>query len=306
MKILFITLVFISLIFNVFAEEKYVTGHKVNVMDKRITDWLGEAPKKDNTGVISNGEYIWKDAAGDDTGNGKYEPPTHKDLQRATDLLEFRVTHDNKNVYFLIRCSTPNIWWAPYRIIAIDKDGAQGGKKGSVVLAQGNPYEINNYNGTYAELRTSPDLACEYVIALSSTYKGRIWNSQGKLIAKRDGEPTDTKGFDIADPMWPILEIAVPKKIIGDPSGQTWRFIVAIGTQDNDFAREVFAKVSEWHGGGGEGKSGETGPDPDVYDLASPNQLIQEKELGSYKQHGEPGETSAYVTISKSYLTVKF
>ena len=146
------------------------TGHPVNAMDKRITDWIGTPPEKENCSCYSNGEYIWKDASGDNTGAGLYTPPLNKDLQGATDLLEFRVTYDSENVYFLITCSTPSEWWAPYRIIGIDTDGAYGGSGGSSVLAQGNPFDINSYSGTYAELKVSPMLACEYVISVNSTY----------------------------------------------------------------------------------------------------------------------------------------
>lgn len=285
------------------AQETAVTGHTVNAMDKRITDWIGNPPELENTYVYSNGEYIWRDAKGDDAGSGKYTPPTNPALQNAGDLLEFRVTFDKENVYFLIRCTTPGEWWAPYRIIGIDKDGTL---HGTTVLAQGNPYEVNSYNGTYAELKVMPQLACEYVIAISSTYKGRIWDHTGKLVAKRDAEANDTPGFHVADAMWPIVEAAVPIKIIGDPSGQTWRFIVGICTQDNDCAREVYKEAEEWHGGGGEGKAGESGPDPDIYDLAGADKKTQEEELASYRPQGEPGDTTSYATIYKSYLTVRF
>lgn len=288
------------------AEETQVTGHTINAMDKKITEWIGIAPEVENTFTYSNGEYIWKDAKGDNTGSGIYTEPTNASLQGASDLLEFRVTFDNNYVYFLIKCSTPGEWWAPYRIIGIDTNGEYGSTSGSPTLAQGNPYDINSYNGTYTEIKASPSLSCEYVIAISSTYKGRIWDDKGKLIAKRDGEETDTKGFQIADPMWSIVEAAVPISIIGNPSGQTWRFIVGTSSQDNDFAREVFKETEEWHGGGGEGKTGETGHDPDIYDLAGTDKKTQETELSGYNPKGEPGEATAYATISKSYLTVKF
>lgn len=287
-------------------QETSVTGHPVNAMDKRITDWIGVPPDVENISIYSNGEYIWRDTKGDATGAGTYTSPTNPGLQNATDLLEFRVTFDEKNVYFLIKCTTPGEWWAPYRIIGIDKNGVYGSLNGTTVLAQGNPYDINSYNGTYAEIKVSPPLACEYVITISSTYKGRIWDDKGKLLAKRDGETNDTPGFQIADPMWSIVEVAIPINIIGDPAGQTWRFIIGIGTQDNDYAREIFKEHEEWHGGGGEGKTGETGPDPDIYDLAGADKKTQEEELSSYNPKGEPGETTAYATITKSYLTVKF
>ena len=306
MKKIVLLLVFILYCGISCAEETAVTGHSINVTDKRITDWIGTAPEKENTYTYSNGEYIWKDAKGDDTGAGSYTPPTNKDLQNATDLLEFRVTFDTKNVYFFIKCTTPNEWWAPYRIIGIDKDEVSGSTHGTSVLAQGDYKDINSYNGTYAELKVSPTLSCEYVIAISSTYKGRIWNDKGKLVAKCDGEDNDTPGFQISDPMWSIVEVTVPISIIGDPKGHTWRFIVGIGLQDNGYAREVYKETTEWHGGGGEGKTGEVGSDPDIYDLAGSDQKTQEEELSSYNPRGEPGETTAYATIHKSYLTIKF
>lgn len=305
MKKLILFLIFFC-ISQSFAQELQVTGHPVDAMDKRITDWIGKPPEVENSSIYSNGEYIWRDAKGDDTGTGKYTPPTNSALQNAADILEFRVTFDDKNVYFLIKCTTPGEWWAPYRIIGIDKDGAYGSLHGTTVLAQGDPYEVNSYNGTYAELKVSPQLACEYVIAISSTYKGRIWDHTGKLVAKRDAEPNDTSGFQISDPMWSIVEVAVPISIIGDPAGQEWRFIVGVGTQDNDYAREVYEKEDEWHGGGGEGKAGESGPDPDIYDLIGSPKEVQEKELSNYNPRGEPGETTAYATIFNSYVTVKF
>lgn len=286
--------------------ETSVKGHSVNALDKKITDWIGIPPEVENFSAYSNGEFIWRDAKGDATGAGTYTQPLNAGLQNAVDLLEFRVTFDEKNVYFFIKCTTPGEWWAPYRIIGIDKNGGYGALSGTSVLAEGNPYDINSYNGTYAELKVSPQLACEYIIAVSSTYKGRIWDDKGKLVAKRDTETGDTQGFDIADPMWSIVEVAVPISIIGNPSGQTWRFIVGIATQDNDYAREVYKTADEWHGGGGEGKTGETGPDPDVYDLAGSDKKTQEQELAGYKPAGEPGETTAYAVISKSFLQVKF
>lgn len=307
MKKIILLLIVIGISQKTLAQQEIaVTGHSIDATDKRITDWIGIPPETENTAVYSNGEYIWRDAKGDDTGAGAYTPPKNPSLQNATDLLEFRVTFDDKNVYFLIKCSTPNEWWVPYRIIGCDKDGASGSLNGTTVLAEGNPYEVNSYKGTYAELKVSPPLACEYVIAIASTYKGRIWNDKGKLVAKRDAEANDTPGFQIADPMWSIIEVAVPVSIIGNPAGQEWRFIVGIGTQDNEYAREVYKEFEEWHGGGGEGKSGETGSDPDVYDLAGADKKTQEQELSSYNPRGEPGDTTSYATIYKSYLAVKF
>lgn len=281
------------------------SGHSISV-DGSIGDWVGIAPSKPNTSTISKGEFIWKDAEGDDTGNGNYSYPTNTAFRNAADLQEFRITWDSQNVYFLIKCSRPGDWWVPYRLIAIDQDGAKGGKRGAQVLAQGDVNLLGPDSGTFGELKVSPELACEYVIGISSTFRGRIWDATGKLVAKADGERTDTEGFKIKDSNWAAVEVAVPQRIIGDPSGKTWRFIVATGLEDHGFLREVYKETTEWHGGGGEDTGAEDGTDPDFYDLASPDLETQEAELSSYKSLAPAGDTSAFATIKKSYLTVTF
>ncbi|MFA6355898.1 MAG: glucodextranase DOMON-like domain-containing protein, partial [Candidatus Omnitrophota bacterium] len=160
------------------AEDVAVNGHKIAV-DKAIRDWKGVAPEADNTAAVSEGEYIWKDAAGDDLGNGKYVYPQNKALKKGGDLKEFRVTFDSENLYLLIKTDRPGDWWVPYRIIGIDVDGAAGGKNGNAVMAQGDMDEYAFDSGCFAELKTTPELACDYMIAVSSTYKGRIWDGKG-------------------------------------------------------------------------------------------------------------------------------
>jgi hypothetical protein len=278
-------------------------GHTIKV-DKNVHDWIGTPPDQENTGIVSSGEYIWKDAKGDDTGNGKYTYPTNKDLGKGADLREFRVTWDKNNVYFLIKCSRPGNWWAPYRIIGIHKEGE---KDGMTVLGQGDADEMDPAGGNFGELKVDPALACQYVIGIGSTYKMWMWDAKGKTVAWTTGEKsTDTPGFLVADENWNSVEIAVPIELIGNPAGQTWKFVVGVGLQDSDHFREVFEEATEWHGGGGEGDESEVGPDPDVYDLASPSLEIQEQELGSFKASANAGDPDGFATIKDSYVTVSF
>lgn len=287
------------------AGKLIVSGHKIAV-DKSIRDWTGTPPEQENTATVSQGEYIWKDAQGDDTGDGDYTYPINKALKKGADLREFRVTYDNDNLYLLIKTGRAADWWVPYRLIGIDQDGAKGGKGGTQVLAQGDIDEISSDSGSFGELKVSPELACEYVIGISSTYKGRIWDANGKLIARKEEEADDTPGFKVIDANWNAVEVAIPLKLIGGgPVGKTWRFIVAVGLQDYDVAREIKDTESEWNGGGGE-ESADDGVDPDFYDLASPDTATQEKELASYKEGADPGDTDAFATIEKSYLIVNF
>lgn len=281
------------------------SGHLISI-DGSIGDWVGVPPVKSNSSTISQGEYIWKDAEDDDTGNGRYTYPTNIAFGRAADLQEFRVTWDSQNVYFLIKCSRPGDWWVPYRLIAIDKDGAKRGKGGTQILAQGDVNLLGGDSGTFGELRVAPELACEFVIGISSTFRGRIWDANGKLVAKADSKRTDTEGFLIKDSNWSAIEVAIPQRIIGNPSGKTWRFIVATGLEDHGYLREVYREATEWHGGGGEDTGTEDGTDPDFYDLASPDRETQEAELSSYKSLAPAGDKDAFATIKRSYLTVTF
>ncbi|MDD5258563.1 MAG: glucodextranase DOMON-like domain-containing protein [bacterium] len=270
-------------------------GHNIKV-NKDVRDWVGTAPAE-NSWAISADEFIWTDAKGDDNGSGTYTYPTSKVFTKSSDLREFRVTYDDHNLYFLIKCSRPGDWWAPFRLIGIDTNGVEGGleKQGEVTLPG------------LGEVNVAPGLACEYAVGISSTYKGFVWDGEGKVIARKEGKDSDTAGFLIDDYNWNNVEVAIPWQMLGgQPPGKTWRFIVGIGQQDNDHFREVNEFASEWHGGGGEGNEGETGSDPDIYDLASPSSEIQQKELSSYKAAGPKNDAASYAIIERSFVPVTF
>ena len=276
------------------------TGHPIKV-DGATNHWIGIAPTEPNTWTISNGEYIWEDAKGDDTGNGHYTYPLNASLKKGCDLREFRLTYDDKNLYFLIKCDRPGDFWPPLRIIGIHKEGEAGGM---TVLAQGDREEPDFDKGISANLKVAPELACQYVIAISSSaYKGRIWDAEGKLIGRKEGEKNDTPGFKIASANWNSVEVGIPLELIGgSPAGQVWKIIVAIGQQDFDVARKIDVDASEWTGGGGAPNNS----NPYVYDLAGADKETQEKELGSYNPNAPFGDPSGFATIEKSFLKVDF
>ena len=126
------------------------------------------------------------------------------------------------------------------------------------------------------------------------------------VIARKEAQPDDTPGFKIEDSNWNAVEVAIPWSLIGGnpapPAGQTWKFIVAAGQQDNDITRTVEEQASEWHGGGGSANTA----NPNVYDLAGTDKAAQEKELGSYDPETDQGDPKGFATIDKSYLTVNF
>ena len=287
------------------GKEREVRGHSIKI-DKSVKDWIGIPPVKENTWIISKGEYIFRDAKKDDLGSGLYEYPTNEAFGRCADLREFRVTCDDKNLYILIRFNAPNEWWVPFCVIGIDRDGAYGKIGRNQVLAQGGLDYIDPDDGVYAELKVSPELSCGRVIAIYSCFKGRIWDAKGKLLARKQGEDNDTKGFLIEDDNVSAIEMAIPFEIIGDPRGRIWRFVVATGLEDGGHLREIAKETSEWRGGGGIGDGEEGEADPDVYDLASRSSKLQMEELKSYKKHSPKGDSDAFATIEKSYLTVRF
>jgi len=139
------------------AAKIVVSGHKISV-DKSLRDWIGTIPEQEDAATVSEGEYIWNDAKDDDTGDGDYTYPGSRALKKGADLREFRVTYDKDNLYLMIKCDRPGDWWAPYRLIGIDQDGAKGGRGGTQVLAQGDMDELSSDSGSFGELKVSPEL----------------------------------------------------------------------------------------------------------------------------------------------------
>ena len=73
------------------------TRHTITV-DGDPSDWSGTAPSTANSWVISNGEWIWKDAVGDERNDFNNSHPDNR-----TDLTEFRVTGDSTYIYFMAK-----------------------------------------------------------------------------------------------------------------------------------------------------------------------------------------------------------
>ncbi len=288
------------------AAENAVTGKTIHVQDQNVADWTGTPPNAENESSYSEGEFIWKDAARDDTGNGNYTYPLEPVFEHCADLREVRVTFDKNNLYLFIKTEKPRDWWVPYRVVAIRTD--LPGTNLLNVLPQGETSSISNYQGMYGEIKVSPDMAPHFVIGLSGTFKGRIWDGSGKLIGKADGADSgsDTAGFQVATFDWCNMQVAIPWKLlkVEPPQGKTWKFLVGVGIQDYDHLREVDARASQWHGGGGEGSFNEDGVDCDLYDLASPSSEMQQQDLGGFAPNGSG--SSDYPEIKNSWLEIKF
>ncbi|HID28995.1 MAG TPA: hypothetical protein EYP19_03215, partial [Desulfobacterales bacterium] len=86
-----------------------VSAYTITV-DGDPSDWLADSSgQENNTGQVytNNGwEFVWKDNVDDDVGDGDYTYPTHENFgteNNLFDLLEWRMTVDNDNVYFLFK-----------------------------------------------------------------------------------------------------------------------------------------------------------------------------------------------------------
>jgi hypothetical protein len=280
-----------------------IAGHTIKI-DKSLSDWKGDLPTQDDTWVVDQGEFIWRDAQGDDKGSGSYTYPTNAAFANAADLREVRITWDSKNLYLLIKCRRPGDWWAPYRMVGIHKENSN--EPSTTLLAQGNPEDRNPEEGGMGNIKVAPELACQYVLGLSSTWKVYLWNAKNKLIGHKTGKDDDTPGLRMDDANWNGVEVAIPLELIGSPAGQTWKFIVATGLQESDYFRGVEAEQTEWHGGGGDGDDKEPGACPSAYDLAGAPKALQDKDLSSYRRGGSNSDSGGFAVIKNSYLTVKF
>lgn len=280
-----------------------LAGHTIKI-DKSISDWVGELPAQDDSWSVNGGEYIWRDSQADDKGPGTYSYPTNAAFTNSADIREVRITWDEKNMYFMIKCRRPGDYWAAYRVIGIHKENSS--EPFTTLLAQGNPEDMNPEEGCMGNIKVAPELACQYVIGLSSTWKVYLWNAKNRLIARRSGKEDDTAGLKMDDANWSAVELSVPLEIIGNPAGQTWKFVIGVGCQESDYLRKVVSEQTEWLGGGGDGDDKSPGACPYLYDLAGSSRELQEKDLNSYKRGGSNDDSSGFATIKNSYITVKF
>ncbi|MFQ5999380.1 MAG: glucodextranase DOMON-like domain-containing protein, partial [Candidatus Bathyarchaeia archaeon] len=281
------------LFFSLLSAFHSTGSHPPITVDGDPSDWIGSTPQYENSEAYDQGEYIWRDAVNDDSGDGDYLYPlnavfdTFPEDDQVYDLLEWRVTSDMNNVYFLFRIANiTNPWSGTYGfshqlpIILIDQDRVPGSGRTDVIRD--------------ANCKVSEDAAWEWA----------IWSS-GWLFGAEDaaGNEYDLSSFLGAavagSTLTDHIEIGVPMSLIGDPKGQTWRFVVILGPEEFSRCRKVDANVSDWRIGGGEGNSSVLGNDPNFLDLAFYNSISQqEAELGEYLTTGSMVVLDVYKDVT--------
>jgi len=268
-------------------------GPKTITVDGDPSDWTGMNIIP-NTGVESNGEFVWNDAAGDDTGDGDYTYATAPDLNVTGlfDLREFRVTADASNLYILVRVGDLNNPWG----------GSDGFSTATGVLLIDTTRDTNGQINSLPNVNVAAGSGWEYYVRLGNPG----WHATAKKIFDRSASawaPIENKG----DPATDVIEASIPLSFIGKDgygiNGATWRFFFFLQSHDGATVTSFRDVVAAKYTGGGDpgngasyvfGGGADHPYDPEIMDIAfAATQLTQEGELNSYT-------TTTPATISSS------
>jgi len=257
--------------------------HPPIIIDGNPSDWIGTAPTTPNTWAISEGEGIWVDEVGDDTGNGSYTYPTNPVFTGGdADLTEFRIHWNTTHVMFLLKfVDITDIGWlgasSPYLT------EIQAETTAVAICVDTNQVDCSGYwqvddgrNGISAEINLTSTCWWEYLfeIAFGDVV---LWCRPPDYKGVKEATRAIPTAVNVT--LYETIEAAVPIDPTGvaglpDPTGQTWRVFVFVGLQDYGAFREIasaeVAAITEWAPGGGEGdySVGGRGPDPDAFDAA--------------------------------------
>ncbi len=254
-------------------------------IDGNLDDWLGIPPTEADTWVMEDlaKEFIWKDAEGDDLGDGGDAPNASDNpapysypagasfVGTEGDIEEFRVAYDENNFYFLVdMVGSAKVFTVPFSIILVDKDGADSGNQS-------------------VESRTDVQLGVNH----AWDYKIEI-NNQRITITDAFGVDVSS-GARVAQVLeGDFSEISVPISILGTPVG-TWSFAVLQTVARVNRVVEINFAATNTRGGGG--IDGDT--DPDIFDLVGAKGEDQYADLNNYTD-------STFAVITNSWLEVSF
>jgi len=312
------------------------TAHAPITIDGDPSDWTGTPPATNNTWKYDTTakEWIWTDEVGDDKGNGTYTYPTANvsgTQKRAFnpgdfDLKELRIAWNDTGVAFLMKfvnitdddwvgknTQWPSSWLSdPIEAettaiaICIDTDRVDG---------SGYDLVDDGADGISADIRLPSVAYWEYLIEI---VLGDIvlWRYNPATMAPVEAlrslpsskiipcAADNTSAHEAVEFMVPIDATGIAG--LPDPTGETWRFSVFIGSQDTEHFREVVSVQGSidnpWQGGGGADHEF----DPDAYDAAFfANKTAQEKAFNGFTDK-DYAIVSAYREIPEFPLTFGF
>jgi len=238
--------------------------HNDILVDGFSNDWRGNGLVKEDFWNTSRREYIWKDAFGDDTGDGDYTYPNDPRFEPGClDLLEFRVAVDSNSINFLL-------------IFRSIDDGSGDGTDGNLGFSEqiieilidtdcdktGRDDTIRN-----ARLKLDKDIGWEYAIWVDGWDNGYVEDEFGSIW-----DVVNARGSPLSN----AVEISIPITTQSLPDFESWRYVVLIGAQDNNSlpceiggSKSGFMRVDEFASPlGGGGGLDLNGADSNVYDLA--------------------------------------
>ena len=254
-------------------------AHSITV-DGDPTDWIGATISQNDTGYVDGGEYVWIDTVGDDIGDGGdalnandnpdgYTYPTDSSFTGGeADIVQFRLTADDQNMYFLVKLDSFASVYTPMVVITIDVDHVSG--SGEVWLPQD------------ADLQVDSLIAWEYAIVLGDD-NIKVFNSSWTDI-------TDSvQAQAVFNPNGGYIEAGLNTSLLNSSVNildTTIYLTCAAGLNEFGHFKEVDSLATQWHGGGGIGSNGSTDSifwvEPDVYDLAFVPHNEQVNDLNAY------------------------
>jgi len=271
------------------AAQAVLDTHPQITVDGDPSDWTGTAPTVDNTLTISNSEFIWKDATGDDTGPGMWEYPTSFNTGEA-DLLELRICWNDSYLFVLFKLREMTV--GQWNRTAIDLTISTNQTPGS-----------GETNGWYAEADMKVNLTAdwEYQLEIIPSTRIRVEDSSWATVA----DPTTDPALLIANSSTnKCFEVGIPIAVIGSPAGKIWDFTCIVGLQSmlGSAGSGHFAEIEETadanNPGGGVSGAWE---DPDAFDAAFYNTTAEQEAAFSVFTAG--GGDNAVVVVS-AYLEI--
>ena len=265
-------------------------GPKTITVDGDPSDWTGTAPT-DNTAALSNGEFIWNDTAGDDTGNGAYTYPTSGDFNpELFDVRELRITADSGSLYVLVKVGNLTNAWG----------GSDGFSTVAAVLLIDTTLDGGGTLTSRPNVNITAGQGWEYYVKIGNTG----WQAENAKIFDTAGHwaPIVNKG----NPALDSIEVSIPLSFIGkdgyDIDGATWGFMFFLQShagENADGFRSVTAAGAAYDFGGCD--SG-VYMCPKIEDVGfSLSKAAQEAELGTFAtDHPATMSSSAQVIFASS------